>query len=133
MRHIDPCEYFRVGDVWMSPRGSLYRVTKRLGPWVTLEDEGVGDLGMRESSIVNRDHDGDDWCVATVHSGLANAHLIAAAPDLYSVAANVVSVLERDFRLSGRDDDYIYDELGSSLSSLYFAARSAAAKARGEG
>lgn len=67
------------------------------------------------------------------HDAAADAHIIAAAPDLYSVAANVVSVLERDFRLSGRNDDYSYDELGSSLSSPYFAARSAVAKARGEG
>lgn len=44
MRHIEPCEYFRVGDVWMSPRGTLYRVTKRCGPWVTLR-QGISGKG----------------------------------------------------------------------------------------
>lgn len=94
------------------------------GPWYVEEDSGYFDIRAegRVWPIV-----GNEGCDEE-----PNAHLIAAAPELYSVATNVVSVLDENFRLSGRDDDYIYDELGSSLSSLYFEARSAAAKARGE-
>jgi hypothetical protein len=53
-----------------------YNKTCTPGPW-SLEDNG-GDA----CSVVNREHNGLDWDVCTVHSSYANASLIAAAPDL---------------------------------------------------
>jgi hypothetical protein len=51
------------------------------GPWVVEGDVASlpDDIGV---SIVNREHDGNDWDVALVHSSEANANLIAAAPDM---------------------------------------------------
>ena|SRR5687768_330204 len=63
---------------------------------------------------------------------LANLVLIAAAPD--SHAANIVTVaaLREQFRITDdADDQWIYDELGTALSSAYFMARAAIAKATG--
>lgn len=93
------------------------------GKW-SIEDEGVGDLGMRESSIVNRDHDGEDWCVATVHSGLANAHLIASAPELYAKLTDVADRMRGMTSYAAESFDF-----GNEAEEI----ESLLAKARGEG
>jgi hypothetical protein len=61
------------------------------GPWVIEGDVAVlpCDVGV---SVVNRNHDGDDWDVALVGSSVANARLIAAAPDLLAVAKRIADV-----------------------------------------
>lgn len=61
----------------------------------------------------------------------ANARLISAAPDLLAAAHETVSAIEDEHRIHGRDDDYIYDTLGSGLSAAYFSARAAIARATG--
>lgn len=82
------------------------------GPWA-IEKES------ESHSIVNRSFEGDEWCIAEVYKqtdmAIANANLIAAAPDLLDALEALVSVL----------DPYDYpDEQGP--------ARAAIAKARGE-
>lgn len=72
--------------------------------------------GLLERSIVNRDHSGDDWDIATVHSGPVNAHLIAAAPELYEACQRAFEQTDRNARPNDWD-----------------LLRAALAKARGEG
>lgn len=63
---------------------------------------------------------------------VANSRLIAAAPDLLTSAREALSAMESIWRTKGMDDEWIYDEMGSELSSGYFALRDAIAKATGE-
>jgi len=43
-------------------------------------------------SIVNRDHEGDDWDIAEVYeTNFANAHLISAAPDLLAALEGLLA------------------------------------------
>ena len=53
------------------------------GPW-SIEI----DVDESEYGICNREHDGDDWDVATVHSTEANARLVAAAPEVKHESVN---------------------------------------------
>lgn len=59
----------------------------------------------------------------------ANALLIAAAPDLLEAARSTLNAIDDEGKLTGRDDEYIYDCLGSAMSGAYFSARAAIAKA----
>lgn len=62
----------------------------------------------------------------------ANAHLIAAAPDLLESARRIVSGVHSEYRIhADADDDYIHDTIGTALSDAYFSARAAIAKAEG--
>jgi hypothetical protein len=60
----------------------------------------------------------------------ANAKLIAAAPELLYAAKATVAAFEDSHDVLGRDNDWIYDELGSMQATAYFAARAAIAKAQ---
>lgn len=64
-----------------------------------------------------------EWAVA------ANGKLLAAAPDLLAACRLMVSATASDWKLEGKDDEYIYDTIGSSAAAGYFAARAAIAKA----
>lgn len=44
---------------------------------------------------------------------------------LWETVRGAVATLESGWGISGRDDEWIYDEIGSQLSSAYFALRSA--------
>lgn len=59
----------------------------------------------------------------------ATARLIAAAPDLLGAAIETMQTMGNVWGIDGRDDEYIYDEMGSDLSASYFALRAAIAKA----
>ena len=66
------------------------------------------------------------------HYGDANARLIVAAPDLLEAAKNTVSGLAEEYLIAAdRDDEWIYDTLGSVVSGIYFSARAAIARAEG--
>lgn len=63
---------------------------------------------------------------------VADAHLIAAAPDLLESARGIVSGVHSEYRIpADADDDYIHDTIGTALSDAYFSARAAIAKAEG--
>ena len=81
------------------------------GPWVNNQGRIESEL---EHGWVN-----DGWCLAECHGPQAeiNAHLIAAAPDLYSA---LKMVLDDPYVLDGRPRTYKY-------------VQTALAKARGEG
>lgn len=86
------------------------------GPW-EIEEESEGH------SITNRAFTGDEWCIAEVYgktdTSIANANLIAAAPDLLEALLGV----ERLCAASG----YI------GVNGQYLKiVRAAIAKARGE-
>lgn len=53
------------------------------------------------------------------------------SPELLNAAIETMQAMSAAFGLGGRDDDYIYDELGSDLAGCYFALRAAIAKATG--
>lgn len=64
---------------------------------------------------------------------IANARLIAAAPELLEAATRIMAAMRSVFTFSDMaDDEWIYDELGSDLAGAYFDARAAIAKATGE-
>jgi hypothetical protein len=71
------------------------------GPWVIEGDVAQlpCDVGV---SVVNRNHDGDDWDVALVGSSVANARLIAAAPDLYAAAVEALDFLRANGMAHGK-------------------------------
>lgn len=85
------------------------------GPWA-IEKES------ESHSIVNRSFEGDEWCVAEVYRetdmAIANANLIAAAPDLLDALESVSSDLERI--------------AGVLFSDSLKVARAAIARAKGE-
>ncbi len=82
-------------------------------------------------------HNADALAVAAVVSNMrypqevaANAALIAAAHDGYAANVLTVDALATEYSLpDDAGDDYIYDTLGSTLSSAYFAARNAIRRA----
>lgn len=80
-------------------------------PWSL---EKVGD----DFSVVNREHEGDDWDIATVHSTEANARLIAAAPELLEALEIMLK--------------YAESYLAPSDGPIFETARAAIAKARGK-
>lgn len=86
------------------------------GPWA-IEKES------ESHSIVNRSFEGDEWCIAEVYKqtdmAIANANLIAAAPDLLE-ALN--KLLDKAYKQNFND---AYPEIVE-------AAELAIAKARGE-
>lgn len=61
----------------------------------------------------------------------ANSRLLWASPDLLSAAIETMQTMENIWRTKGRDDEYIYDEMGSDLAASYFVLRAAIAKAQG--
>ncbi len=61
-----------------------------------------------------------------------DALLYSAAPDLLACARATKLALDDEFSITDKcDDEWLYDELGSLMSSVYFAARAAIAKAEG--
>lgn len=60
----------------------------------------------------------------------ADARLIASAPDSHMACLATVEALREHFKIPHEaDDDFIYDELGSTLSYAYFLARGSVKKA----
>jgi hypothetical protein len=61
------------------------------GPWQVEKESG-------SHSITNRSFEGDEWCIAEVYKetdmAMANANLIAAAPDLLEALIDVRRALE---------------------------------------
>ena len=90
------------------------------GPWA-IEKKSEGH------SIVNRSFEGDEWCIAEVYKqtdiAIANANLIAAAPDLLEALDYALSALAH----CRADKGY-----GSMQSRAAHLAANAIAKARGE-
>ena len=115
---------------WAHLRGRVDMGKHTPGPW-TVEPEWKARCGG-DVSIVNRDAPGDDWDVCIIHSTEANARLIASAPCLLEAARMAIAAMESMWVTEDRDDDYIYDEMGSEMSSGYFALREAIAKATHE-
>ena len=81
--------------------------------------------------------DGEHWPDRLTDTGkelLANARLIAAAPDSHAANVAMVNALNVAFGItSEHDDEYIYDTLpASGVANAYFAARAAIAKGTGE-
>lgn len=74
---------------------------------------------------------GIDEAMPAAQELLANARLLAAAPELLTAAIEAMAAMDSEWQTSSRDDDWIYDEMGSELASGYFSLRSAIAKAKG--
>lgn len=68
--------------------------------------------------------------IESVPEWKANARLMDAAPDLLVAAKRTVAAFEDANTIRGKDDDYIYDTLGSMQAAAYFAARDALDKVR---
>lgn len=94
------------------------------GPW-EIEEESGGH------SITNRSFTGDEWCIAEVYgktdTSIANANLIAAAPDL-------LDALESVTKMAIKGDQYSYDDWGQDYveDPRVTKAKAVIAKARGE-
>lgn len=88
------------------------------GPWAI-------ELESESNSIVNRNFDGDEWCIAEVYRlseiDLANARLIAAAPELLEALEALTGQLEK------------HGFAGEWFSTQMAGAKAVIAKARGEG
>ena len=64
------------------------------GPWAI--EPSWAERCDGSVAIVNREHMRDDWDVCMVHSTEANAHLIAAAPELLEALMEFVAEAEPD-------------------------------------
>lgn len=98
------------------------------GPW----EQGVGigeDTFVLSGGIpVAKAMDNCD----TFEQTLANARLIAAAPDSHKANRLVVRALTEEYRIpADASDDWIYDTLGSSVDNAFVVTRAAIAKATG--
>lgn len=91
----DPNTLHNGDEIWVGPDNGDGSVIAAVWPW---GDDEVG-TGERE----------------------ANAHLIAAAPELYEALAKAAKILDRNFMEVGGDGNDVLDE-----------AKAALAKARGE-
>lgn len=101
------------------------------GPWIWGNGyRGLYGAGLENEVLCYETYEGM-WLSPGKHQK-DNALLIEAAPDLLIVAKKAIEVLESEFGLEGREDEFVYDELGGELAMLYFKARNAIAKALGE-
>jgi len=111
------------------------------GPWqlsnespTTIKQDmsliGLPDSGVLIGSACGQESSG---FFPTNEQAIANARLIAAAPDSHEANVKFIEAIESLCNVTaGWTDDRIYDELPSiGLAIAYFAARAAIAKATG--
>lgn len=97
----------------------------------------VGDTMFNDMGIIKQDDDGI-WNVARVWStgeetGVANANLIAAAPDLYVALNSLLELVEHsDCHFSNGVGEFGRDEGAMTAPTVLIGAEKALAKARGE-
>lgn len=99
------------------------------GPWTLELDSCLSCREKGESEFIIH---GPPGAYHGQFSHEPDARLIAAAPDLLAACNAVIKALNREHCIApDKDDDWIYDQLGSAQSTAYFTARAAIAKATG--
>lgn len=97
------------------------------GPW---EYSGCGIWGKSPFNVRVRLADVIFHNAVNGIASHANGLLIAAAPDAHEANKITVAALASEYSIPpDASDDWIHDTLGSALSTAYFAARAAIAKA----
>lgn len=95
----------------------MSRLKATPGPWILRTERNIEDPSWdylpsgADGYIIIAEDDGMDRCLATIlddgdFNGLANAHLAAAAPDLYEALVNLIGAFNTPImkrRLEGND------------------------------
>lgn len=91
------------------------------GPWVV---DVYGDVTANGEDVAR--------IASSYDCAEHDARLIAAAPCMLSAMIEAKDAMESSYRIKGKGDDWIYDEIGSEMAAGYFSLRAAIAKAKGE-